>query len=318
MRSTQSFTLTAALLSALRPANAAYTLVQTYDHTNFFNEFSFFTGTDPTAGYVEYVEQSIAQNAGLIEIENNQVYVGVDHTTYNPAGGRESVRLTSNEVFTHGLFIADIEHMPGGICGTWPAFWTFGPNWPDNGEIDIIEGVNAQTTDQVTLHTRSGCSVSNDNSLAGTNTLETNCNENDGYNGCGASTSNVNNYGTGFNSVGGGVYAMQWASSGIYVWFWQRSEIPSDISNETPDTASWGQPLASFSSGNGGCDFDDYFANHNIIFDTTFCGSWAGQASTWDSSTCSNLATTCQEYVANNPAAFTDAYWLINSVKVYQ
>jgi hypothetical protein len=21
----------------------------------------------------------------------------------------------------HGLFIADIEHMPGGICGTWPA-----------------------------------------------------------------------------------------------------------------------------------------------------------------------------------------------------
>jgi hypothetical protein len=28
--------------------------------------------------------------------------------------------ITSNDVYTHGLFIADFAHMPGSTCGTWP------------------------------------------------------------------------------------------------------------------------------------------------------------------------------------------------------
>jgi hypothetical protein len=192
----------------------------------------------------------------------------------------------------------------------------FGPNWPNNGEIDIIEGVNAQTTNQIDLHTGPGCNVNNDNSLPGTNTLQTNCNQDGGGTGCGASTSNTNAFGAGFNAVGGGVYAMQWASSGIYVWFFQRGSIPADITNNTPNVASWGKPMVTFNSGNGGCDFDAAFANHNIVFDTTFCGQWAG--SVWGSSSCSALASSCEAYVANNPGAFANAYWLINSIKIYQ
>jgi len=37
------------------------------------------------------------------------------------AVGRNSVRLVSKKSWTHGLFIADIAHMPGGVCGTWPS-----------------------------------------------------------------------------------------------------------------------------------------------------------------------------------------------------
>ena len=70
-----------------------------FDSTNFFNEFSFFAGGDPTHGYVNYLSQSAAQSSNLAHYANNQVYLGVDTTTYNPGGGRESVRLTSNIAF---------------------------------------------------------------------------------------------------------------------------------------------------------------------------------------------------------------------------
>lgn len=69
-----------------------------------------------------------------------------------------SVRLEGKRRFNRGLFIMDLWHMPTG-CGTWPAFWlTDENNWPLNGEIDILEGVNYQTTAKTALHTTQGCS----------------------------------------------------------------------------------------------------------------------------------------------------------------
>lgn len=44
-----------------------------------------------------------------------------------------------------------------------------------------------------------------------------------------------------------------------------------------------------------------------------------GAGEVWSTDdTCSSLASTCQEYVANNPSAFTDSYWLFNYINVYQ
>lgn len=31
--------------------------------------------------------------------------------------------------------------------------WTLGPDWPNNGEIDIIEGVNSELVNSMALHT---------------------------------------------------------------------------------------------------------------------------------------------------------------------
>jgi hypothetical protein len=93
---------------------STYTLKATFDHTNFFSQMTFFTGGDPTHGYVDYLTQSAAQSAGLINTNNNQTYMDVDYKTLNPSAGRASVRVSSNAVWTHGLFIADIAHMPGG------------------------------------------------------------------------------------------------------------------------------------------------------------------------------------------------------------
>lgn len=106
----------AALLLVAR-ATHGYSLVNTYDATNFFDYFNFFTAVDPTAGYVEYVSEDVAMSENLARYQNGQVYLGVDYTTYNPSAGRASVRVTSDIAYTQGLFIADIAHMPGGICG---------------------------------------------------------------------------------------------------------------------------------------------------------------------------------------------------------
>jgi hypothetical protein len=38
----------------------------------------------------------------------------------------------------------------------------------------------------------------------------------------------------------------------------------------------------------------------------------------WSTCAATTKVATCEEYVRNNPRAFANAYWLINSVKVYQ
>ncbi len=131
--------------------------------------------------------------------------------------------------------------------------------------------------------------------------------------GCQIDTTNTQTYGAGFNSNGGGVYATEWTSQAINIYFFPRSGIPSDIASGDPDPTTWGTPVASFS---GGCEIDSFFNNLNIVFDTTFCGDWAGAVWTSDA-TCSPQAATCQDFVQNNPSAFENAYWSVNSLKVY-
>lgn len=73
------------------------------------------------------------------------------------SGPRDSLRLEGRRRFNRGLFVIDLRHMPAG-CGTWPAFWlTDEANWPVNGEIDIVEGVNYQDTAKTALHTTREC-----------------------------------------------------------------------------------------------------------------------------------------------------------------
>ena len=163
------------------------------------------------------------------------------------------------------------------------------------------------------LHTNANCSVTNTTDFTGY-LVSSNCDINgNGTNGCSIKTNNTQTYGTGFNSIGGGLYVTEWTSTAISIWFFPRSSIPSDILSGTPNPSNWGLPLAKFS----GCNFDSHFRNHTIIINTTFCGDWAGTV--WQyTSECVSKASTCTEYVKNNPTAFTDAYWLINSLRVYQ
>ncbi|UNI14445.1 hypothetical protein JDV02_001074 [Purpureocillium takamizusanense] len=322
MRFSTTHLAAGALLASADAAQTrfSYNLQVSFDQSNFFNSFDFHNGPDPTRGFVEYVDQATAQQAGLIRAGqgNGSVYMGVDHTSVNPANGRKSVRITSKQSFTKGLFIADIAHMPGSICGVWPAYWMFGPDWPSSGEIDIIEGVNTQTQNAVTLHTSPGCVMSNVGTLASTLLESGNCGSGTASGGCQQRTTDNQNYGDGFNDIKGGVYATEWTSDHIAVWFFPRGRIPQDITSGQPNPDSWSHPLARFAGGLG-CNIDSHFTKNNIVFDTTFCGDWAGHPQVWGANAeCTAKSYSCKDYVSNNPADFKDAFWEVNSVKVYQ
>ncbi|KAL3442058.1 concanavalin A-like lectin/glucanase domain-containing protein [Aspergillus insuetus] len=300
-------------------AHAAYTLKEDFgDPAAFLDKFDFFTEPDPTHGFVEYVDLATAEGAGLVKVNDDFVYMGVDSTTMAPERGRRSVRIASKSVYNHGLIILDLTHMPGNACGSWPAFWMVGPDWPAGGEIDIIEGVSLLDYNAVALHTTTGCSI-DDSGFTG-DIQTTNCYyrapEQGSNVGCGIKVPSPQSFGDGFNAAGGGAYATEWTSTGFKTWFFTRDAVPADITAGTPDPSSWPIPDAAFA---GDCNFERHFWDMQIVFDTTFCGDWAGNSDVWaNSGNCASLAPTCQEYVANNPAAFEKAYWEVVSLKVYE
>jgi hypothetical protein len=139
-----------------------------------------------------------------------------------------------------------------------------GDNWPSNGEIDIIEGVNEQSTNQAALHTSPGCSIKHSGFSGSVDT--SNCyvkasGQSDNA-GCAITSNNTQSYGNGFNKAGGGVYATEWTSNAIKVWFFPSASVPSDISKGSPNPSGWGNPMAAFA---GSCDIDSHFKELQIV-----------------------------------------------------
>ena len=79
----------------------------------------------------------------------------------------------------------------------------------------------------MTLHTSANCNV--DGEQSGT-WVHHDCSPATPFNqGCGVQSNTDNSFGTGFNSIRGGVYATLWNSGGIQIWFFPRDKIPKDI-----------------------------------------------------------------------------------------
>ncbi|KAF4619190.1 hypothetical protein D9613_004737 [Agrocybe pediades] len=234
---------------------------------------------------------------------------------------RDSIRLTSLDSYPIGsLIIIDVLHVPFG-CSVWPSFWTYGiqEEWPSAGEIDIIEAINQMDHNQIALHTRGGCSQSPPpmgvQAQTG-NTIEGDCSTD---RGCIVAETKPNSYGAGLNAAGGGVYAVQMALSGIYVWFWSRPDIPQNIlqstATSTMDVTSWGIPTASYP--NTTCDMETFFPPQNLVLLTTLCGVWAGVPDIYQS-TCKTPTGSCFNDNVLGPASnFDQAYWEIRYIRTF-
>ncbi|KAJ4055402.1 hypothetical protein NW760_001369 [Fusarium oxysporum] len=286
-------------------------------------------GGDPTHGSVNYLSKSKAQSAGLAKTTNGQVYVGVDSVnkakllgSSKTRHGRDSVRLESKATYGNGLLIADIEHMPGTACGVWPSFWSYNFDEDPVGEIDIIEGINDQSQNVVSLHTCGACKFTKIGGLderpncnnGGTESEQ--CEDGTNYDGCG-STHASGSYGSAFNKGKGGVYAVWLESDALKIYWFNRQSIPADIKSGNPDPSKWGTPASQFLSGSG-CNVGKYFKGQTIIINTAFCGDNIDQGTWNEECKASTGSKTCDDYVTNHPEAFKESYWLFNSIKYYQ
>ncbi|KAL4911009.1 hypothetical protein BDW74DRAFT_172465 [Aspergillus multicolor] len=300
-----------------------YQLVDTYSGVDFFEQFRYFDEEDPTEGFVRYVNKSIAQSLNLTYASPTSAVLRVDATTKNATHGRNSVRIESRNSYDTGLFVFDIIHSPYG-CGTWPALWlTDGYNWPENGEIDVLEVTNNGTDgNAVTLHTTSGCEMDVRRKQLGSTTYTTCDNSTNGNAGCGVQGASET-YGEVMNRGGGGVYTLELRPAGIRAWFFPRDSIPADLRlantsfvNDTakPDPSTWGTALADFP--NTSCDIPSHFRNQSIIANIDLCGQWGGSPNVYSGQwVCPGK---CEDLVRRHPERFEKAYWEFGGFWVYQ
>jgi len=246
--------------------------------------------------------------------------IKVDNTTFVPYNEkRNAVMITSNDQYDFGtLWVFDALHVPYG-CSAWGAYWSRGAgvNWPAGGEIDIFEGINLATRNQMSLHTTAGCTQPQGVTQTGTQG-NTNCDySQNGNAGCIVQDSNTASYGAAFAQAGGGVWVTEFAETGINIWFFNRPSIPAALSTNSVDTSALGTPSASYPASS--CNPTTHFTKQQIVIDLKLCGVWAGNPSTLQES-CPALQTnqTCYTtYVINNNSNYNQAYYEIKSLKIF-
>ncbi|KXX74160.1 hypothetical protein MMYC01_207865 [Madurella mycetomatis] len=183
---------------------------------------------------------------------------------------------------------------------------------------------NANTGSLVALHTTAGCTMENvQRRMTGT-PGQGNCHNEINYNtGC-TVTGPPATYGPEFNAAGGGIVALEWRDEGIRAWVFGRGQdqgqgltaLPAAggeraAPGAVPDPSTWGPPLADFP--NTSCDVGRHFRNQSIVVNIDLCGPLA--KATYASSGCPS---TCEDFVANNPSAFANAYWEFGAFQVYR
>jgi hypothetical protein len=81
------------------------------------------------------------------------------------------------------------------------------------------------------LHTSDGCKINKHGNFSGSVSTD-DCYEMSPWHphkGCSVEADQEDTYGDGFNSAGGGVYALEWTDTLIQVWHFPRKSVPEDI-----------------------------------------------------------------------------------------
>ncbi|KAL7424103.1 hypothetical protein Q5752_001688 [Cryptotrichosporon argae] len=317
--------LSATLIGLTAVKAGSTPLLRTYSGSTFFDNWTYYGNYDNTTeGDAIFVNASTASASPELTYINDagNAIIRVDNVStvaYNYK--RDTVKILSQETVPVGsVVVFDATHLPYG-CSVWPAWWMYDTQvtWPEGGEIDIIEGVNLQTSNQMALHTESGCSITTSTTAYTGIVNDTSCYYEDNDNsGCGITVSNTKSYGAAFAENGGGVFVTELNDDAISIWFFERQDVPAAITNATDsiDTSSFGTPAGLWASDN--CDISTLFGPQTLVLDITLCGTWAGEASVLNETGCPiDSSSTCYETYVLDASNYDNAYFEIASIKVY-
>ena len=134
--------------------------------TQWYENFSGPAGHGPNPNYWKYDTGQGVFGNGEIEAMTNSpsnVYLNgageLNITALGQGGSWTSGRIQTTSLFSAPAggelrVIASIQQPdPAGGLGYWPAFWLLGPgSWPQTGEIDILEDVNALSDHSAAFH----------------------------------------------------------------------------------------------------------------------------------------------------------------------
>ncbi|HEV2372588.1 MAG TPA: ricin-type beta-trefoil lectin domain protein [Streptosporangiaceae bacterium] len=133
--------------------------------TVFSDDFSGAAGSPPSGQWMYDTGPGSSFGTGEIETMTNSTSNGhldgngnLDITALNQGGSWTSARIQTTSPVVGApaggeLEVTALIQQPSGGPGYWPAFWMLGPGqWPENGEIDIMEDVNSLSEVSGTVH----------------------------------------------------------------------------------------------------------------------------------------------------------------------
>src|SRR5262245_54040411 len=96
-----------------------------------------------SAELAAYDPDQVSVSDGTLHLTAVESPVTVNGTQYDYTSGIVQTHDSFSQ--TYGYFEARI-YLPGtdGSIDNWPAFWTDGENWPEDGEMDIMEGLGGE------------------------------------------------------------------------------------------------------------------------------------------------------------------------------
>lgn len=127
------------------------------------------TAPGPPSGYVKTYTRNFAHTVGLGDWKIQPGNGATVHDSTKPGAefgaGVETTGvnqwaelISSNAIITPNTYVQALVYIPSaagkdgmgrsypaGSTANWPAFWTAGNPWPENGEIDALEGIRGQS-----------------------------------------------------------------------------------------------------------------------------------------------------------------------------